>query len=205
MGCIGQAGVNSMMTLLWVLLGLIVAAAVAVWLLFRSYTSTVNLLVALDQRCETAFADIDVHLKHRHNLIPGLVQVVKGTAGHEKELVLGVAEARAKALGAVAPGIRLKAEGNLTAQIGSLLSAVEKYPDLKALPEFANLRRELTECENRITAARRFYNLAIEEYNTSLRQFPGSYVAEKRRMNSRQAYDLGVERVLIDEPLAIAL
>ena len=193
-----------MMTLLWILLGIIAAIGGTILYLFKSYTGTVNLLVALDQRCDTAFADIDVHLKHRHNLIPGLVQVVKGAAGHEKDLVLGVTEARAKAIGAVAPGIRLEAEGNLTAQIGSLLSAVERYPDLKALPEFSNLRQQLVDCENRITAARRFYNLAIEEYNTVLRQFPGSYVAQKRRMNSRQGFDLGVERVIVDEPVAIA-
>ncbi len=190
--------------LMWIMLGLLAAAALVALHLFRTYTGTLNLLVALDQRCETAFSDIDVHLKHRHNLIPGLVQVVKGVAGHEKELVLGVAEARAKALGAVAPGIRLKAEGNLTAQIGTLLSAVEKYPELKALPEFTHLRQQLVGCEDRITAARRFYNLAIEEYNTVLRQFPGSYIARKRRMNSRQGYDLGVERVILDEPVAIA-
>lgn len=193
-----------MTTLMWMILTPIAAAALVAWYLFRRYTGTLNLLVALDQRCETAFSDIDVHLKHRHNLIPGLVQVVKGVAGHEKELVLGVTQARAQALGAAAPGIKLKAEGNLTAQLGTLLSAVERYPELKALPEFTNLRHQLVECENRITAARRFYNLAIEEYNTTLRQFPGSLIAQKRRMNSRQGYDLGVERVLVDEPVAIA-
>lgn len=192
------------MTLVWIVLGIVAAIGFAALYAFKSYTGTVNLLVALDQRCDTAFADIDVHLKHRHNLIPGLVQVVKGVAGHEKELVLGVAEARAKAIGAVAPSMRLEAEGNLTAQIGTLLSAVEKHPDLKALPEFSNLRQQLVECENRITAARRFYNLSIEEYNTVLRQYPGSYVAQKRRMSSRQVFDLGVERVIVDEPVAIA-
>ncbi len=194
-----------MATLVWILVGLLAAVGLTAWVLFRLYAGTTNMLVALDQRCETAFADIDVHLKHRHNLLPGLVQVVKGAAGHEKELVLGVAEARARALGAAAPGVRLKAEGNLTAQIGSLLAAAERHPELKALPEFANLRQQLTECENRITAARRFYNLAIEEYNVALRQFPGSFIAQKRRMDRRQAFDLGVERVLIDEPVAIAL
>lgn len=194
-----------MATLMWILLSLIMATVLGALYLFKTYTNTLNFMVALDQRCETAFADIDVHLKHRHNLIPGLVQVVKGAAGHEKDLVLGVTEARAKAIGAVAPAIRLEAEGNLTAQIGSLLSAVEKFPDVKALPEFTNLRQQLTDCENRITAARRFYNLAIEEYNVSLRQYPGSIIAQKRRMNSRQAFDLGVERILIDEPVAIAL
>lgn len=193
-----------MMMLIWVLLALVASAALIGLYLYNSYKSSVNLLVALDTRCDTAFADIDVHLKHRHNLIPGLVSVVKGAAGHEKDLLLGIAEAKSKALGAVAPSIRLEAEGNLSAHIGSLLSAVERYPDLKALPEFTSLRQQLTDCENRITAARRFYNLSIEEYNTALRQFPSSYVAQKRRMTSRQMYDLGVERALVDEPVAIA-
>lgn len=193
-----------MTTLLWIVISIVAILAAGAFYMFRAYANTVNLLVALDQRCDTAFADIDVHLKHRHNLVPGLVEVVKGAAGHEKAIVLGVTEARAQALGAVAPAMKLKAEGNLSAQIGTLLSAVEKYPELRALPEFTNLRHELTDCENRITAARRFYNLAIEEYNIALRQFPGSHVAQKRRMNSRQGFDLGVERVIIDEPVAIA-
>lgn len=193
-----------MTTLFWVLGAIVALVALFAFYLFNTYTKTVNMLVALDQRCDTAFADIDVHLKHRHNLIPGLVEVTKGVAGHEKEIILGITEARAQALSAVAPGIKLRAEGNLTAQIGTLLSAVEKYPDLRALPEFSNLRQQLVDCENRITAARRFYNLAIEEYNTVLRQYPGSLIAQKRRMNSRQPYDLGIERVLVDEPVAIA-
>ena len=78
-----------MMVVVWTLLGLVGAAVTAVFLLVRTYARTVNTLVALDQRCETAFADIDVHLKHRHNLIPGLVEVVKGVTGHERALVLG--------------------------------------------------------------------------------------------------------------------
>lgn len=193
-----------MTTVLWVIAGIVGLFAFVIWRLFSTYTGTINTLVALDERCDTAFADIDVHLKHRHNLIPGLVEVVKGMKEHERDMVLGVMEARAKALGAVSSQVRLKAEGNLTAQIGTLLSAVEKHPEIRALPEFAQLRQQLVDCENRITAARRFYNLAIEEYNTSLRQFPGSVIAEKRRMSSRQPYDLGIERVLIDEPVAIS-
>ncbi len=193
-----------MMTILWVLAGTAAVVLLAALYVFSRYTGTVNTLVALDQRCETAFADIDVHLKHRHNLIPGLVQVTKGVAGHERELILEITKARAQALSAIAPSVRLKAEGNLTAQIGTLLSAVEKYPELRAFPEFAQLRNQLVDCENRITAARRFHNLAIEEYNTALRQFPGSYVAQKLRLSRRQPYDLGVERVLIDEPVAVA-
>ncbi|MCO5131820.1 MAG: LemA family protein [Xanthobacteraceae bacterium] len=194
-----------MMTLAWLAIGFLVVALLCLFVLFKMYTRTSNTLVALDQRCETAFSDIDVHLKHRSNLIPGLVSVVKGLASHEKDLILGVKDARAKALAAAAPAVKLKAERNLSAQVGTLLSAVEKYPEIRALPEFAQLRQQLVDCENRITAARRFHNLAIEEYNTVLRQFPGSWIGPRQRMNSRQSYDLGIERVLIDEPVSIAL
>lgn len=194
-----------MMTLVWLAVGFLIVVVLCLFVLFRMYARTSNTLVALDQRCETAFADIDVHLKHRSNLIPGLVSVVKGVANHEKDLILGVTDARAKALAAAAPAIKLKAERNLSAQVGTLLSAVEKYPEIRALPEFAQLRQQLVDCENRITAARRFHNLAIEEYNTVLRQFPGSWIGPRQRMTSRQGYDLGVERVLVDEPLSIAL
>jgi LemA protein len=176
----------------------------AAYIIFRVYTRTGNTLIALDQRCDTALADVDVHLKHRHNLIPGLVEVTKGVAKHEQEIILGITTARAQALGMVAPAVRLEAEGNLTAQISTLLSAVEKYPDLRALPEFTQLRQQLVDCENRITAARRFYNLAIEEYNTVMRQFPGSFVAQRRSMSGRQAFGLGVERTTVDKPVAIA-
>ncbi len=193
-----------MMSIVWVLLAITGVALLAVWGTFRRYVSTNNLIVALDQRCNTAFADIDVHLKHRHNLIPSLVEVVKGIKTYEHDMIMGIVEARAEAVQAVAPKVRLKAEGNLTASIGALLSSVEKFPELKALPEFGNLRHELMQCEERITAARRFHNLAIEEYNTVLRQWPGSKIAEKKRMSTRQPYDLGVERVLIDEPVALA-
>lgn len=193
-----------MMTVLWVLGGLLGAVALAALLIVKAYARTVNNLVALDQRCETAFADIDVHLKHRHNLVPGLVEVVKGVAGHERALVLGVAEARTEALAAIGSSAKLKAERDLSAKVTTLLATAERYPELRAIPEFAQLRQQLVECENRVTAARRFFNLAIEEYNVALRQFPGSWIATKRRMSSRQPYDLGVERVLVDEPLSFA-
>jgi LemA protein len=192
-----------METALYILIGLIAAVLIAAGVLYMRFKATQNLLVALDERCDTAFADIDVHLKHRHNLIPGLVDIVKGMKNHEKEMVIGVIEARAQALGQMTADIRLQAEGNLTARLDTLIASVDKFPEIRALPEFQNLRRELTDCENRITAARRFHNLAIEEYNTALRMFPANIIATKLRMNSRQPYDLGVERTLIDEPMAM--
>jgi LemA protein len=169
---------------------------------FVAFT-THNRLVALDQRCDTAFGDIDVHLKHRHNLIPPLVETVRGFTKHESDILQGVTAARAEALRAGSPQMRLSAEQNLTQNINALIGMAEHYPDLKASTHFSDLRRELIDVENRVTASRRFYNLAVEEYGITLRQFPGSTIGRMFRMNMRTRFDLGIERVLIDEPLAI--
>jgi len=181
------------------------AAALALLIAVSAYIAfaTHNRLVALDQRCETAFGDVDVHLKHRHNLIPPLVETVRGFAKHESDILLNVTEARAEALQAASPDMRLSAEQNLTQNINALIGMAERYPELKASTHFADLRRELVDAENRITASRRFYNLAVEEYSTTLRQFPGSHIGRLFKMNVRTRFDLGIERVLIDEPLAI--
>ena len=172
--------------------------AVPAFIGFRTH----NRLVALDQRCETAFGDIDVHLKHRHNLIPPLVETVRGFVRHEGDVLLGVTQARAEALRAASPEMRLTAEKNLTQNVNALIGMAERYPELKASTHFEDLRRELIDAENRITASRRFYNLAVEEYATTLRQFPGSTIGRLFKMNVRMRFDLGIERVLIDEPLA---
>ena len=194
-----------MMTVLWVLLGIVALVVFGAIYLFTSYKSAGNLVAALDARCDTAFADIDVHLKHRHDLIPRLVEVVKGQTAYEKDMVMGVAQARVEALRAMSPEVKLECEKKLSAQVFNLLTNVEKNPDLKALPEFRNLREELTACDNRITAARRFYNLAIEEYNVSLVQWPTNQIAAKRRMSKRQPFDLGIERMMLDEPQPLGL
>ena len=169
---------------------------------FIAFT-THNRLVALDQRCDTAFGDIDVHLKHRHNLIPPLVETVRGFTKHESDVLQGVTAARAAALQAGSPEMRLSAEQNLTQNINALIGMAEHYPDLKASTHFSDLRRELIDVENRVTASRRFYNLAVEEYGITLRQFPGSTIGRMFRMSMRTRFDLGIERVLIDEPIAI--
>jgi LemA protein len=173
--------------------------AVPALIAFRTH----NRLVALDQRCETAFGDIDVHLKHRHNLIPPLVETVRGFSKHESDILQGVIAARAQALKAASPEMRLSAEQSLTQNINAVIGMAEHYPELKASTHFSDLRRELIDVENRVTASRRFYNLAVEEYGITLRQFPGSTIGRMFRMNLRTRFDLGIERVLTDEPLAI--
>jgi LemA protein len=178
---------------------LVLLIVVPAYIAFRTH----NRLVALDQCCDTAFGDVDVHLKHRHNLIPPLVETVRGFAKHESDILQGVTHARAAALQAASPEMRLSAEQNLTQNINALIGMAERYPELKASTHFSDLRRELVDAENRITASRRFYNLAVEEYGTTLRQFPGSTIGRLFKMNLRTRFDLGIERVLIDEPLAI--
>jgi LemA protein len=180
---------------------LVLAAAIALVALFG--LQTYNRLMALDQRCDTAFADVDVQLKHRHNLIPGLVETVRGFAGHERGILEEVARARAGALQASGPDMRLNAETQLGQSINTVLGVAEKYPELQASSHFRDLRMELTDAENRITAASRFYNLAVDEYNATLRQFPGNRIGGAFRLSPRKPFDIGIERVLLDEPVAI--
>ena len=127
---------------------------------------------------------------------------MRGFAKHENDILLGVTQARAAALQAASPEMQLTAEKNLTQNINALIGMAERYPELKASTHFGDLRRELVDAENRITASRRFYNLAVEEYGTTLHQVPGSTVGRLFKMNMRMRFDLGIERVLIDEPLA---
>jgi LemA protein len=165
--------------------------------------STYNKLMALESRCDTAFADIDVLLKHRHNLLPGLVETVRGFAKHEDQAIANVANARAAALGAASPSMKLEAEQQLGQSINAILSVAEHYPELKASAHFRDLSNQVVEVENRVTASRRFYNLAVEEYNSAIKQFPGNRVARYRRLSARRPFELGVERMILDEPVAI--
>lgn len=177
--------------------GIVAAAALTWW--------TFNRLMALDERCNTAFADVDVLLKHRHNLIPGLVETVRSFVGHELAVLTEVTRARSDALSANRPEMRLDAEAQVGRSITSLLTLVESYPELQASSHFRDLRAELSDAEHRITAARRFYNLTVDEFNATLRQFPGNVIGAAGRLSRRKHFDLGIERVLIDEPALIRL
>lgn len=166
------------------------------------YTSY-NRLMALDERCNTAFADIDVQLKHRHSVIPMLVETVSGFAKHESGILTAVTEARANAMHAVTPETRLEAEAQLGVAISSLVSQAEQYPELKASSHFRELRVELTDIENRITASRRYFNTTVDEFNATVRQFPGKLVGNFARLGTRKHFDVGAERMFLDEPVAI--
>lgn len=136
-----------------------------------------NRLIALGRRCDQAGSDIDVQLKQRHDLIPNLVQTVKGYAGHERGTLEAVMKARAAASQAATPGAQMQAEAALGSALGRLMAVAESYPDLKASANFEQLAAELSDIENKIAAARRYLNSAVNEYNTTREQFPANAVA----------------------------
>lgn len=131
-----------------------------------------NRLVALDQAANQAFADIDVQLKQRQDLIPNLVETVKGYAAHEKGTFEAVTAARTAAASASSVDQKVQAEGLLGAALGRLVAVAEAYPELKADRSFVQLQGELSDIENKLAAARRFFNNAVSEFNAVRRQFP---------------------------------
>src|SRR6202008_3028503 len=151
----------------WIVLGIIV---ILVLFAFGAY----NRLVALGQRVNQAFADIDVQLKQRHDLIPNLVETVKGYASHERGTLDDVIKARNSALSAQGPAQVSAAENQLSGALGRLIALSEAYPDLKANANFQQLSSELSDLENKIAASRRFFNNAVQEYNTGIQQMPAA-------------------------------
>lgn len=152
-----------------------------------------NGLVAKRQNCNQAFADIDVQLKQRQNLIPNLVETVKGYAAHESETLEAVIKARNSAVSATAPGDMASAEIGLAGALGRIFALAENYPDLKADQNFQELQRELSRIEGILSAARRFYNSAVADYNTAIEQIPASLFATAMGFHARESFDLGVE------------
>jgi len=151
-----------------------IVAAVGVWLV-----STYNSLVSLRQRYGQAFSDIDVQLKQRHDLIPNLVETVKGYAAHEKGTLEEVTKARNLAVSAQGPAAQSAAESALSGALGRLIAVAEAYPDLKANANFQQLQSELSDIENKIAAARRFFNNTAAEYNATAQGFPGALIAQR--------------------------
>jgi len=156
--------------MIW-LLGLL-AVAVGAYLIWAY-----NSLVKLRAMTDAAWADIDVQLKRRHDLIPSLVETVKGYAAHERGTLEKVTEARTRALSASGPAARALAEGMLTQALHSLLAVAETYPRLRAVENFTQLQTQISAVEDQIQLARRFYNAAVRDFNTRIAQFPSNLVA----------------------------
>jgi LemA protein len=136
-----------------------------------------NRLVSLRQTRRNAFADIDVQMRLRYDLVPNLVETVKGYATHEKDIFIKVTEARSHVSEAHSQEQRIKSENDLSQALVNLFAVAENYPELKANENFKELQTELADIENKISAARRFFNSATAEYNTSVQQFPASLIA----------------------------
>jgi LemA protein len=177
----------------WIILGIIVVAAL--WLIM-----TYNGLVSLRQRCRQAFSDIDVQLKQRHDLIPNLVETVKGYASHEKGTLEAVIKARNAAVSAQGPAAQAAAEGMLQGALRQIFALAEAYPDLKANQSFQQLQSELSDLENKIAASRRFFNNAAAEYNATRESFPAVLFAQSMGFSTQEFFNLDeAERKAVSE------
>ena len=176
----------------WIVLGVIVV--IVIWAI-----SVYNGLVAMRQRTNQAFADIDVQLKQRHALLPNLVETVTGYAAHESGTLEAVVQARNAAV--AAPGVEQKvaAENMLTGALGKLFALSENYPNLKANANFQQLQSDLSDIENKLAASRRFFNNAVQEYNTGIQQFPAAIFAGMFGFSQRPFFDVGTDRAQLDQ------
>jgi LemA protein len=178
----------------WIILALVVL--LGLWLL-----TTYNGLVTLRQRCRQAFSDIDVQLKQRHDLVPNLVETVKGYAAHERGTLDAVVQARNAAVAAHGPAAQGQAEGALQSALRQLFALAEAYPDLKANQNFQQLQAELSDLENKIAAARRFFNNAAAEYNATRESFPAVVFAQSMGFGPQEFFNLEEgERAAVQAP-----
>jgi LemA protein len=166
-----------------VLLGLLVV--IVIWVV-----GMYNGLVRLKNQFKNAWAQIDVQLKRRHDLIPNLVETVKGYASHERETLENVTKARQQAVSADGVGAQAKAEGELGAALGRLMVVVEQYPDLKANQNFLGLQEELSSTENKISFSRQHYNDSVMTYNTKIQSFPQNIIAGMFGFTDAELFEL---------------
>ncbi|MBN1109048.1 MAG: LemA family protein [Bacteroidales bacterium] len=166
--------------------------------------SLYNRLVKLRNNREQAFADVDVQLRQRHDMIPQLVEAVKGYMQHERAVLTEITEARAAAMKAGTINEKIVAEQRLTSALDGLKVAVEAYPDLKASQNFLDLQNEISDIENKIAAARRFFNSATKELNVATEVFPSNIIATMFNFRREPMFDLGEDRTIIQEPPKIS-
>jgi len=172
------------MTILYIVLAIVVI--LIIWAIL-SY----NGFVTLTQRVKEAWSDIDVQLKRRYDLIPNLVETVKGYASHEKTVFEDVTNARTAAMSATAPEQKAGAENQLSGALKSLFAVSENYPDLKANQNFLDLQAQLTDTENKLQAARRFYNSVVQDLDTRLQRFPGNIIGNMTGFKPADYFQLG--------------
>ena len=181
-----------MSTTTWIVLGVIALLVIWVILIY-------NGLVAMRQRVNQSFADVDVQLKQRHDLVPNLVETVKGYAAHERGTLEAVVQARNAAMTAQGPAQMAQAENMLSGALRQLFALAEAYPDLKANQNFMQLQAELSDLENKIAAARRFFNNSVQEYNTGIQSFPAVLLAGSLGFTQKEFFDLGADRATVGQ------
>src|SRR2546430_1030757 len=167
---------------------IIVALVVLLVLIFIGVN---NSMIGARNRVDEAWSGIDVQLKRRHDLVPNLVESVKGYASHERGTFEKVTQARAAAMQAQGPEEASKAETQLTAALGGLRVVAEQYPELRATENFQQLQRQLSELEDEIQASRRIYNSNVQQYNTRIQQFPGSIIANQGGFTAKTFFEIG--------------
>jgi LemA protein len=171
-------------SLAWIVLGILAAAAVGAILLY-------NQLVALTVRCDNAWSDIDVQLKRRHDLIPNIVEAVKGYVGYEKGTLEAVVNARAKAMAGGSARETAAAENTLTGTLKSLFALAESYPQLRGSEQFSGLQQSLSSIEDALQGARRYYNASVRDLNMSVRMFPWNLLAGVAGARPREFFEVG--------------
>jgi LemA protein len=181
---------------IYIILGVLVAGIL--WAIFAY-----NGFVRLVNRTKEAWADIDVQLKRRYDLIPNLVNTVKGYASHESKTFEKVTEARTNAMKATGTKDKGQAENMLTDALKSIFAVAEAYPDLKANQNFLELQRELSDTENKIQAARRFYNTNVRDLNTGLESFPGNVIGNMFKFEKQEFFELGEGEAEAREPVEV--
>lgn len=183
-----------MSTLLYIILAILIL--LVLWIIF-----TYNRLITLRNRAKEAWSDIDVQLKRRYDLIPNLVETVKGYAAHERELFENVTEARSRAMGAKTMKERSEAENTLSATLKTLFAVSENYPQLRASENFLELQRELRDTEDKVQAARRFYNGNVRDINIKIESFPANIVAGLFKFDKMEFFE--IEEPAAREPVSV--
>ena len=173
---------------------IVVVVILAAWLV-----SMYNSLVKIRNNRENAFADIDVQLKQRHDLVPQLVETVKGYAAHEKDTLERVINARNGAIGAKTIDEKIVAENALSSALSGLKITLEAYPDLKANQNFLQLQEEIADLENKLSSVRRYFNSATKEYNNAVETFPSNILAGMFGFRKEVMFDLGEQRAALEE------
>ncbi len=185
------------MTIIYILIGIVVLVILYIVASYNGFISKVN-------RTKEAWADIDVQLKRRYDLIPNLVETVKGYATHESSAFENVTKARAAAMGATTPADKAATENMLTGALKSVFAISEAYPELKANQNFLSLQAELSDTEDKIQAARRFYNGNVRDLNIAIEQFPGNVIASSFHIQKMDLFELADADAAAREPVKVS-